>query len=297
MQGQALNTAFKRFKEIADRKKTVTAMDLEALVTDELREEIAGYSLESIELEAGTRPRAARARSSCARRTARSRAARAAATARSTRCSRRSTPRPGIDASLREFRIDAVTEGQDALGEVSVVVECDGADRVRAGGRDGHRRGGRARVPARADDARLRRERGDAARPDRHARRGWRLAALAQAAGRLYVITYERMALPAEPEPYDATASARACTRCARRWACRCASWRCAAASARRCSRRSSAARRARRCAVAARIAAGLELRLSQLLRLDESGAGDDRSRRRARRRRRRARAATATRC
>ena len=35
--GQALNTAFKRFKEIADRKKQVTAMDLEALVTDELR--------------------------------------------------------------------------------------------------------------------------------------------------------------------------------------------------------------------------------------------------------------------
>ena len=35
--GQALNTAFKRFKEIADKKKQVTAMDLEALVTDELR--------------------------------------------------------------------------------------------------------------------------------------------------------------------------------------------------------------------------------------------------------------------
>jgi len=28
----------------------------------------------------------------------------------------------GVDASLREFRIDAVTEGQDALGEVSVVL-------------------------------------------------------------------------------------------------------------------------------------------------------------------------------
>ena len=36
---QALNTAFKRFKEIADRKKQVTAIDLEAIVTDELREE------------------------------------------------------------------------------------------------------------------------------------------------------------------------------------------------------------------------------------------------------------------
>src|SRR5205085_2711047 len=34
LDGQVLNTAFKRFKEIADRKKQLTAMDLEALVTD-----------------------------------------------------------------------------------------------------------------------------------------------------------------------------------------------------------------------------------------------------------------------
>src|SRR5436309_3985011 len=34
--GQVLNTAFKRFKEIADKKKQVTALDLEALLTDEL---------------------------------------------------------------------------------------------------------------------------------------------------------------------------------------------------------------------------------------------------------------------
>ncbi len=40
--GAALNTAFERFKEIADKKKQVTAMDLEALVTDELREAVAG---------------------------------------------------------------------------------------------------------------------------------------------------------------------------------------------------------------------------------------------------------------
>jgi 2-isopropylmalate synthase len=32
----------------------------------------------------------------------------------------------GVDARLREFRIDAVTAGQDALGEVSVVIELDG---------------------------------------------------------------------------------------------------------------------------------------------------------------------------
>ena len=33
--GQTLNQAFKRFKELADKKKQVTAMDLEALVTDD----------------------------------------------------------------------------------------------------------------------------------------------------------------------------------------------------------------------------------------------------------------------
>jgi 2-isopropylmalate synthase len=32
----------------------------------------------------------------------------------------------GEEAKLREFRVDAVTGGQDALGEVSVVLEVDG---------------------------------------------------------------------------------------------------------------------------------------------------------------------------
>src|SRR5438477_5148212 len=54
LEGQALNTAFKRFKEIADRKKQVTAMDLEALVTDELREEVPGYSLDWFEVDASS---------------------------------------------------------------------------------------------------------------------------------------------------------------------------------------------------------------------------------------------------
>src|SRR5690242_6245890 len=53
--GQSLNTAFKRFKEIADKKKQVTAMDLEALLTDELRGEVAGYVLEWFEVEASSR--------------------------------------------------------------------------------------------------------------------------------------------------------------------------------------------------------------------------------------------------
>ena len=46
--GQALNTAFKRFKEIADRKKHVTALDLEAIVSDEIREQAEAYNLASL---------------------------------------------------------------------------------------------------------------------------------------------------------------------------------------------------------------------------------------------------------
>ena len=121
VQGQALNVAFKRFKEIADRKKTVSAMDLEALVTDELRENIAGFALESYELSAasGREPRASVS--------VRTPAGEIAVGEYSGDGSVDSVLgainlATGVDAALREFRIDAVTEGQDALGEVSVVV-------------------------------------------------------------------------------------------------------------------------------------------------------------------------------
>src|ERR671916_62742 len=53
--GQTLNTAFKRFKELADKKKQVTALDLEALVTDELRDELRSYSLQWFDVEASSR--------------------------------------------------------------------------------------------------------------------------------------------------------------------------------------------------------------------------------------------------
>jgi 2-isopropylmalate synthase len=125
LDGQALNTAFKRFKEIADRKKQVTAMDLEALVTDELREEVPGYALESFEVDASSlRPPHARV----------------SVTLPDGSSAKGSFTGDGpIDAvfqainaatattpTLSDFTIGAVTEGQDALGEVSVVLEVEG---------------------------------------------------------------------------------------------------------------------------------------------------------------------------
>src|SRR4051794_5750363 len=124
--GQVLNQAFKRFKEVADRKKQVTAMDLEALVTDELRESVGTqWALAWFEVEASNRrPPHARVGITTIDGSevtgdftgdgpvdAIFRAINAATTR---------------DARLREFRIDSVTGGQDALGEASVVLELAG---------------------------------------------------------------------------------------------------------------------------------------------------------------------------
>jgi 2-isopropylmalate synthase len=123
--GQTLNTAFKRFKEIADKKKTVTAMDLEALVTDELREEIAGYQLEWFDVEASSRrpPHATvGVRTPAGDEVTGSFTGDGPVDA----IFRAINAATGADARLREFRVDAVTGGQDALGETSVVLEVGG---------------------------------------------------------------------------------------------------------------------------------------------------------------------------
>jgi 2-isopropylmalate synthase len=120
--GQALNTAFKRFKELADKKKQVTAMDLEALVTDELREEAGAYTLEWFDVEASSRrpPHA-----TVGVRTPDGEVVQGAFTGDGPidAVFRAINAASGLDARLREFRVDAVTGGQDALGEVAVVVE------------------------------------------------------------------------------------------------------------------------------------------------------------------------------
>ncbi len=100
-------------------------MDLEALVTDELREQIPSYTLEWFEVEASSRrpphatvgvgtPDGVVAEGSFTGDgpvDAVFRAINAAV---------------GIDPVLREFRVGAVTGGMDALGETSVVLELDG---------------------------------------------------------------------------------------------------------------------------------------------------------------------------
>jgi 2-isopropylmalate synthase len=126
LDGQALNTAFKRFKEIADRKKQVTAMDLEALVTDELREEISGYTLEWFEVDASSL-RPPHAKVSITLPDGTSSPGSFTGDGPIDAVFQAINVASGIAAKLSEFTIGAVTEGQDALGEVSIVVEVNGS--------------------------------------------------------------------------------------------------------------------------------------------------------------------------
>ena len=126
VEGQTLNTAFKRFKEIADKKKTLTAMDLEALVTEELRSEDAtGYGLEWFEVEASSRrPPHARVGVALPDGTVAEGSFTGDGPIDAVLAAIKAAT--GVEAVLRDFKIGAVTEGQDALGEVSMVVEVAG---------------------------------------------------------------------------------------------------------------------------------------------------------------------------
>jgi len=123
--GQALNTAFKRFKEIADRKKTVSAMDLEALVTDELRDELRSYTLEWFDVDVSNR-RPPHARVAVQTPDGEQVLGDFTGDGPVDAIFRAINAATRREARLREFRIDAVTGGQDALGEASVVLELAG---------------------------------------------------------------------------------------------------------------------------------------------------------------------------
>src|SRR5437763_6302935 len=123
--GQTLNQAFKRFKEIADKKKHVTAMDLEALVTDELSAAEGAYSLLWFDVEASSR-RPPHARVGVRLPDGTESEGAFTGDGPIDAGFRAINAATASEAKLREFRVDAVTAGQDALGETSVVLELGG---------------------------------------------------------------------------------------------------------------------------------------------------------------------------
>jgi 2-isopropylmalate synthase len=127
VEGNALNQAFKRFKEIADRKKQITAMDLEALVTDEIRHDEDGFSLERFEAHSSSESEPT-ATVTIRRPDGSSSVGEGKGDGPVDAIFSAIAKAAGLEPALREFRVDAVTAGDDALGETSVVLDLDGTE-------------------------------------------------------------------------------------------------------------------------------------------------------------------------
>lgn len=125
VEGDALNQVFKRFKDLADAKKNVTDADLEALIADEFHKPEEFYSLTDIQVMCGTMGMPT-------------------ATVNLTKASGENFVNAAVGAGpvdacykaidgivqaenvLMEYSVHSVTEGIDALGEVTVRIEAGG---------------------------------------------------------------------------------------------------------------------------------------------------------------------------
>src|SRR5213078_3199157 len=125
VEGPALNTAFRRFKELADKKKAITALDLEAIVSDEMRQSPESFALESFDIEASS------GRAPLARVAVRMPGGELAdgnftGDGPVDAFFSAINAATGHEARLKEYHVSAVTGGRDALGEVTVLLELNG---------------------------------------------------------------------------------------------------------------------------------------------------------------------------
>ncbi len=123
VEGNALNAAFKRFKEVADRKKQVTALDLEALVSDEMRERADTHELAWFEVEAGSR-REPVARVAVKMPSGEESVGESGGDGPVDAIFQAIQKAAGTECELRQYTVAAVTGGEDALGEVSVMLRA-----------------------------------------------------------------------------------------------------------------------------------------------------------------------------
>jgi 2-isopropylmalate synthase len=125
LHGDALNQAFTRFKELADRKVQLTEADLEALVAEEVGDTVAySFQLVSVDCHGGTNstPTATIVLDANGEKIETSATGDGMVEAA---CSaiRQAT---GIDGRLTDYSVTSVTGGVDALADVALRFEVDG---------------------------------------------------------------------------------------------------------------------------------------------------------------------------
>jgi 2-isopropylmalate synthase len=125
VEGNALNSAFKAFKEVADRKKQVTALDLEAIVSDEMRERSDAHELAWFEVSAAS-GREPLAKIGVTLPSGEESVGESSGDGPIDAVFRAIQQATGTESELKQYTVDAVTGGEDALGEVTVVLRAAG---------------------------------------------------------------------------------------------------------------------------------------------------------------------------
>ncbi len=133
IEGDALNQVFARFKDLADAKKTVTDADLEALIADEFHKPEEIFSLEDIQVMCGTMgmPTATVKMRNADGDTLVFAAVGTGPVDASYKAIDGIVKAPN---TLIEYSVHSVTEGIDALGEVTVRIAAPGEDKRSFGG-------------------------------------------------------------------------------------------------------------------------------------------------------------------
>jgi 2-isopropylmalate synthase len=124
LEGAALDEAFKQFKALADRKKQVTDADLISLVSSQLHQPEAHYKLDGLQISCGTMGMpTATVRLNDPSGEVRVQAALGSGPVDA--CFKAIDAIVGISPCLLEYTVSSVTEGIDALGEVTVRIAAD----------------------------------------------------------------------------------------------------------------------------------------------------------------------------
>jgi 2-isopropylmalate synthase len=124
---EQLNTAFEAFKELADRKREVSDADLEALMSDQRRvvSETVVYRLDHVQVSCGDHdiPTATVKLTNADGESVTDAATGTGPVDAVYKAINRIAQVPNV---LTEFRVDAVTQGIDAIGDVTIRIEKDG---------------------------------------------------------------------------------------------------------------------------------------------------------------------------
>ena len=115
---EQLNKAFLRFKEVADKKKDIFDDDLRIIVEDEIRVAKPVWQLDSFEVNSGTRIKPL-AKVILIKK-AKSMAGESSGDGPVDACFKAIDKITGFKIKLEDFRLEAVTSGKDALGQVSL---------------------------------------------------------------------------------------------------------------------------------------------------------------------------------